>query len=243
MLFFVCAHNVNAQDADSLAADSVITETFVEHKISLADTSHIRQSHFSDEQLQKFRSELNYKEPPTVAESLWERFKRWLAYLIERLFRGATTTNLGRLIMYIVGGVLLVWIILTLLKVNAFKIFFTGAKVDKPKGYEILNENIHEMDFDQLIKDAVAKNDFRVATRLVFLYALKLLADRHLINWSPGKTNHEYVSELEREDLKPDFNDLSIYFDYAWYGNFKVSSEKFKNVQTTFDSLKKQVGQ
>ncbi|MGC4021000.1 MAG: DUF4129 domain-containing protein [Cyclobacteriaceae bacterium] len=242
-LFFAVSYS-KAQDSDSteFSADTVVQKEY-EQPFTSADTTHVTKSHFEEDRVQKLRSELNYTEPPTVAESLWERFKRWLSYLISRLFRGATTTNLGRLIMYVVGGIILVWIIMALLKVNAFRIFFSGADVDKPSSYQIFNENIHEMDFDKLIGDAVDKNDFRLGTRLVFLYALKILSDKHLINWSPGKTNHEYVNELEREDLRPSFNDLSIYFDYAWYGNFSVSSEKFKNVQNTFQSLKEQVGQ
>ena len=55
----------------------------------------------------------------------------------------------------------------------------------------------------------------------LFLYSLKLLSDKHHLDWRPGKTNHDYLDELGDGELKTGFNELSFYFDYAWYGDFK----------------------
>ncbi|GHM99930.1 hypothetical protein WSM22_14200 [Cytophagales bacterium WSM2-2] len=218
-------------------ADTLVKE----NAYSILDSSRIAAREFAIGHVKKLKSDpsLNYKQPPTVAESLWDRFKRWLAELIGELLRGATTTNIGQLIMYVLGGALLIVLIMLLLKVNAFKMLASGG--DSPQtSYQVFEENIHAIDFDKMIAEATNRNDFRHATRLIFLYALKILSDQHLIDWNPGKTNHDYVEELQRTDLKPGFNDLSIYFDYTWYGNFTMTSETFRGVQTVFNDWKEQ---
>ena len=81
-----------------------------------------------------------------------------------------------------------------------------------------------------------------MATRLIFLHALKLLADKHLIDFNPGKTNHDYVEELKISDLKIGLNELSFYFDYAWYGNFTINDTQFQKITNTFSEWRTKMG-
>ena len=228
-----------AQDADSAA--TTVEPVYYDNSYSKTDSTSVDKRKFSDSKLDELKndSDLNYKEPPTVAESLWTRLWMWLSYLFNLLIRGATTTQLGRIIMYSLGLALLVAIVMMLLKVDAVRVFFSGA--DRAATYQVLHENIHEMDFEKLIREAIGKNEFRQGTRLIFLYALKILSDGHHIQWVPGKTNHEYVEELSKSELKTGFNELSFYFDYAWYGNFQITPDLFQKVETTFQELKSKV--
>lgn len=199
------------------------------------DTFHVKQRSFDDKLLTELKSDpdLNYKQAPTVAESLWDRFRALLAEFFDSLFRNAITTDWGRVFTFAIGLVLVVGLIMMLLKVNAFKVFYKGD-IGGGMPYHVLEENIHEMDFDKLIADAVAKGDFRTGIRLLFLKSLKILADRNFIQWEHGKTNHDYLAELKKDDLKKGFNELNYYFEYAWYGNFSVNDETFKRVQQVF---------
>ena len=104
--------------------------------------------------------------------------------------------------------------------------------------HNVLDENIHEMDFEKLIEEAAAKKDYRGGVRLLFLYALKMLSDKNHIHWDQGKTNHDYIDELKQDELKPGFSDLNYYFEYAWYGNFKVNAETFDHVRDIFKTWK-----
>ena len=203
--------------------------------IGKIDTTFLARKSFNEAEVQKLKGnkELNYKEVPTVAESLWDRLLTWLNNIVMSLFAKATMTDLGRIFMYALGVIALIIIIMALLKVNAFRIFSGNADQGK-FGYNVLHENIHEMDFDKLIREAVDKHDFRVATRLVFLNALKLLSEKHLIQWQVGKTNHDYVEEIATSELKTGLNELSFYFDYAWYGNFNINHEQYQKVDTLF---------
>ncbi|HCM77624.1 MAG TPA: DUF4129 domain-containing protein, partial [Cytophagales bacterium] len=66
---------------------------------------------------------------------------------------------------------------------------------------------------------------YRNGIRLIFLYALKMLADKQYIQWQAGKTNHDYSDELGAGELKTNYNQLSRYFEYAWYGNFLIEED------------------
>jgi hypothetical protein len=220
------------------SADTLLEENPFETEKNfrgINDTLQIESRTFSPADINKLKSDpdLNYEQPPTVAESLWDRFKQWIAWFFENLFDQVVTTDLGRLLMYTLAGVLLVVVIMMLLKVNAFRVFYSGA--DQPRlPYQVFHENIHEMDFEKLIQEATDKSEFRLATRLVFLYALKILSDKHLIEFNPGKTNHDFVEELNVADLKTGLNELSFYFEYAWYGNFLITDDQFKKIKSTF---------
>jgi hypothetical protein len=236
IVFIAFSVNVCAQSSHAVADLDTAGYQQEEKEFSgINDTLKISTRSFSNAEIDKLRSDpdLNYQQPPTVAESIWDRFKQWITWFIESLFEKAVTTDLGRVIMYTLAGIMVIVVIMTLLKVNAFKVFYSGADQAK-QSYQIFHENIHEMDFEKLILEATEKNEFRLATRLIFLHALKLLSDKHLINFNQGKTNHDYVEELSSTDLKTGLNELSFYFDYAWYGNFSISDTQFQKIKNTF---------
>lgn len=207
------------------------------------DTTHITARHFDSTKLETLKSDpaLQYTQAPTIAESLWDRFLLLLRQLIQAIFQNAVTTNWGRVFSYILGIAVLIVIIMMILKVNAFKVFYSAQGANTFK-HTVLDENIHEMDFEKLIQDAVARNDFRIGVRLVFLFALKVLSDRNLIHWDQGKTNHDYLDELNAPDLKKGFIELNYYFEYAWYGDFKINQEMFSKVQLIFNEWKGKLG-
>jgi Domain of unknown function (DUF4129) len=234
ILFLTLPFFAYAQDLNAVLSND--TTGYEKKEFSgINDTLKIDTRSFSSTEVDKLKSDsdLNYQEPPTIAESLWDRFKQWLSWFFESLFKKAVTTDLGRIIMYTLAGILLIVVIMMLLKVNAFKVFYSGADQGR-QNYQVFHENIHEMDFEKLIQDATEKNEFRLATRLIFLHALKLLSDKHLIEFNAGKTNHDYVGELTTPDLKTGLNELSFYFDYAWYGNFAINDTQFQRIKNTF---------
>jgi hypothetical protein len=228
--------------ADTVVAEDEDEDEFVDEDelnyIASPDSSVIEKRSFREADVGRLKAdpEMDYKQPPTVAESLWDRFWAWVGQILESMFDAATTTNWGRLIVYAVGLALLVVLIMLILKVNAFKVLYSAA--GGPQKYQLFDENIHQMDFDKLIREAIDQQDYRRGVRLLFLYALKLLSDKQLIHFESGKTNHDYVMELEQSELKTGLNELSFYFDYAWYGNFRINHETFNKAQQTFSAWK-----
>ena len=230
--------NSLAEESDTLEyyTGAHYTETVFDAE---ADSLDIEKRPFGVGDLRALKAdpELNYDIPPTVAESLWERFLAWFLHMLDGL--SSQTVDWLVILAYAIGLALVILVIFLLLKVNAFKVLYLGQGA---RNYQVLEENIHEMDFENLIQQAIDQQDYRRGIRLLFLYALKLLSDRQLIQWNTGKTNHEYVSELGSGELKNGFHDLSFYFDYAWYGNFAVNQRLFTKVHDTFTAWRSKLG-
>ncbi len=207
-----------------------------------ADSSAIEVRSFDNSVIQKLKSDkdLQYEEMPTVAESLWQRLLLWVIKFFATLFSDVILADWTKILWYGLSLVAIVVVIMMLLRVNAFKVFYAGEGASTIS-YNVLNEDIHIMDFDKLIREAIDQRDYRKAIRLLFLQSLKLLADKNLIHWQQGKTNHDYLLELRGDELKTGFNDLNYYFEYAWYGNFAISNEMFLKVQRTFTDWRSKI--
>lgn len=219
------------------ALEEASDEVSVEEQLTSgsADSGAVEARLFPEESVRQLREDesLDYQEPPSVAESLWDRLLRFIGELIGDMINSATETSWGQLFSYFLGIVILIIIILLILRVDAFKVLYTANNAPTSK-YNVFDENIHEMDFDREIEAAVNLKDYRRGVRLLFLHALKLLSDRHYISWEQGKTNHDYVAEVREETLRKWLHQLSFYFDYAWYGNFVISKQMFEKVNNIF---------
>jgi len=96
---------------------------------------------------------------------------------------------------------------------------------------------IKEADLDQLIKEAVQKQNYRLAIRYYYLKLLKYLIDNQLIEWHPDKTNRDYVMALKGSELQPLFNRLTYIYEYVWYGKFKPDVQDFETMQHSFQKF------
>ncbi len=208
----------------------------------VADSLEIKARDADPELVQTLKDdpEMQYEQPPTIAESMWERFLIWLAMLIREILGAAEETSWGRLLLYVLGLGAIVLIVMLILKVDAFKVFYSGEGASAIKA-TVFEENIHEIDFDREIQNAVMSGDYRRGIRLIFLYALKILSDKQHITWEQGKTNHDYVLEIKEGQVRQWLRQLSYYFDYAWYGNFTVSRDLFDKVNGIFIGWKENV--
>lgn len=176
-------------------------------------------------------------------ESFWQKLLKKADRILRSIF-GETvfaksselTAALVRLFAIILVGFLLYFIIKYILGKDGNFIF--GKKNKKLNlNVEELHENIHEINFPESIATFENARDYRSAVRYQFLYILKKLSDRKLINWNPEKTNKDYAAELKAAHLKNEFFDLSYIFDYVWYGEFNIdeqSYQKFKNQYQAF---------
>lgn len=205
------------------------------------DSSSIEWRKFEQEKIEEYKADgdYDYGNRPIPRLSLWERFERWLSELISRLFYMDATTPFGKILVYLAVIAIIVYASLKLFNVKLRNTFYSSS--DRDVAYNVHSENIHEMDFDSLIREATANREYKNAIRLIYLAALKQLSDQQFIHWQAGKTNHEYMLEITREDLKRGFGKLSYYFEYAWYGDFPISETQFARVHELFNDWRKAV--
>lgn len=117
--------------------------------------------------------------------------------------------------------------------------FWNFKKAPKKVAEKLIyeDEDIHETDFERLLKKAISEKNFRLATRYYYLSLLKKLTDLKTIEYHKDKTNTEYLFEIENKDIRKQFSEVSYIYSYVWYGEFPIDSYKFKTVEKKYKSL------
>ncbi|RDC54109.1 DUF4129 domain-containing protein [Pedobacter chinensis] len=229
LLFFVSI-NSNAQTLKP-KQEKVVMQT---------DSSKISAAKFDKEAINNYKDqkEFQYDEIQAQQLSLWDRFWLWFWSLINRLFVGAASNTISRYFFIGLGVALVLYIVVKI--IGAENIFSKKSKeVILP--YDVITENIHEIDYEQELQRLIKEKKYRLAVRLLYLHALKKLSDAEIIKWQPDKTNYNYLMEITRPELKNEFSRLTVQFDYIWYGDFPVDEAKFGAINQSFDQLNNQI--
>ncbi len=195
---------------------------------------------FNKEKLQEAKDNPDYtydivvkKEGPSWLDKILYRIGQFLFNVFY-----SPTGSVESVFFYVICFALVVLFIYLILKMNAIGIFSrtnTNNKADL--GFSELDEDINSIDFDKMIEEAVRTGMYRRAVRLNFLKALKLLSDKSLIDWEINKTNRDYFYELKSESIREGFKDITHIYEYVWYGNLELDSEKFSKVNMTFNQF------
>jgi len=175
----------------------------------------------------------------------------WLIDKISRVLEwifGDVTKETGNLIGAIIE--ILLWAIFVFIiifgiikmlgiKVSSFLFKPSDVKADIP--YTIIDENIHELNFEELIEKALKEKNYRYAVRLNYLKALKVLADNDIIEWKKNKTNHDYLLEVQTTEYSTTFAKLTRTFNYVWYGDKNINLAEYQSTQVEFSNFLKQL--
>jgi len=97
------------------------------------------------------------------------------------------------------------------------------------------------LELDDPIQVAIREGQFRKATRLLYLKALREMQSRSMITWRREKTNRDYLRELTRPELRPAFQDITYMFEYIWYGEIPVDRDNFNRAYTSFVEFDQQL--
>lgn len=171
-------------------------------------------------------------------ESLWDRFWKWFWSLFDTVLKNKYA---GSLITYAVIAVLVGLTIFLIIRFAGVDLkMITGRSKPVPIPYSESLDNIHEINFNDQIQQAIGNANYRLAVRLCYLSTLKKLSDQSLISWQPEKTNQHYISEIEDLNVKKQFSLLTTQFEYIWYGEFYIDKENFGEIKTSFDQFNPQ---
>ena len=99
------------------------------------------------------------------------------------------------------------------------------------------DEDIHELNLEALLQQAIANKDFRLAIRYYYLTTLKGLSNKQIIDYHKDKTNSEYLFEIENTQTRTEFSYLSYVYAYVWYGKFPVDENSFEKAQNKYQSF------
>jgi hypothetical protein len=198
---------------------------------------------FKQENLDKYLSDEDYRydrEFKPAAPSLWQRFKQWLFDKLFQALGDENTSTILHWVIYLICGAVILYVILKLTNTSIRGLIY-GQSQSGRMSFTESEENIHELDFASLIKEAVANGQYNRAIRLHYLKTLKILSDKGLIDWRINKTNQDYIGELNKTEIAPAFRRLTILFEYFCYGDFSMNERDYAEASNQFTTFEEQL--
>lgn len=229
LLFSILKSNTTLGLADSTKSKVVLTYD--------TSTITVRQPNTVAQEELLENSDYKYDRVGPAPKTWWDRFKEWFWRTIEKIF----TTEGGKvgltIFQYVLIAAVIVIIVFLILK-NDIRAVFYGKSASVVIDFKEFEEDIHKINFDQMIAEAMSRNDYRKAVRLHFLKLLKELTDNNLITWQIDKTNNDYLMELSNSKFSKQFQELALMYEYIWYGDFQLDETNFKNTISKFKDFK-----
>ena len=239
-LFFFCLNTFGQDSLSVVKTDSVTVASKFSEKDIIIDSTKIKERSFSNFKEKYSDSSFDY-EPKSKEKSAWERFKEWLAYWYNKIFslgNDEASMSAVELILKILAVIVILFVIYLIVKaiMNDEGQWIFGKSSDKKViHYDEIEKNLHLVDFEKLIKEAVKSGENRLAIRYYYLWLLKELASKEIIEWDIEKTNSDYLYEIKNEKLRNDFAYLSYLYNYIWYGEFELGEETFSQAIQSFE--------
>jgi hypothetical protein len=191
--------------------------------ISAADT---HKTQLSEEKWKKITKDIDYTENFKEVEPKEESHKP------RRSFHFNPSIMRAVVIILVVG--LLVFIFYLVLK-HFLNFFDERVKNESfTQIIENLEENIHDADFELLLKQAIDNKEFKLAVRILYLQAIKQLSDKQLIIWKREKTNSHYVREMSTDKQGRTFSFLTLVYEQSWFSNYHVDQERYSIISEQF---------
>ncbi len=213
----------------------------------LYDQEFIEQKSFNNEKIKRYKKNEDFiyileKREPTILEKSWKWCKRVFKKILSYLFDDITPVvgflkTVIKILPYIIAVLVLYFFIKFFLKVNPRNILEGKAK----KPIVLLTDDeelIKEKNLPILIQNAIENQSYNLAIRYYYLLILKKLSEKEVIKWQQEKTNEDYIKEISsHNNISNDFKELTLIYDYAWYGEFKINNNKFLNTELKFKNL------
>lgn len=143
----------------------------------------------------------------------------------------------GGFIKYLLWTLAILFLLIIVYQLSKSGKLFTGSKRNVQVAEQADEEEmlLHH-NFDDLIRNAIKEEDYRLATRYHFLKVLQQLRDKNHIAFEPDKTNSRYVREVPAA-LQSAFSTLVLQYEYVWYGHFDIGSEQFQQLEKGFQQF------
>lgn len=226
LLLLLFTGTLRSQENDSRAGDTIsVKAEFDQMAIQPRSPSAQHLDDFLNDR------EYNYERTVPPPQNPLARFWDWLMRKLSEFFQSNSYQNFWQYVFLAAIGTLVVWL---LYKAEFLGGLFGQKAEEGLLEYNRLTENIHELDFNNLIEEAIEGHNYRLAVRLYYLKTLKQLTDKQLIHWQPTKTNRVYVDELGSSFLRKEFEQLTSQFEYVWYGEFRVTEAEFSLLKEQF---------
>lgn len=201
------------------------------------DTVRIVKKQFNEENITNYKNDTAFEyEIEKEGPSLYNQFSDWINRILRKFFSWffddiETPVGLAmvffRILPYLIAAFVLYLIINFFLKINSKNIF--NGQTNK-QVVQIANEEelLHSKDLPALIAKAIKEENYRLAIRYQYVLLLQKLSNKELIIWEQQKTNEDYIKELAPKNIHTEFEIVTRFYDFVWYGNFEINNAEYQ---------------
>lgn len=152
-----------------------------------------------------------------------------------------TSSSFWKFLFIAIGVILLAFII--------YHLFFKNANKNKDIGVTPANYEDEDLDPSTIqrtqleidLDEAIEKEDYRLAVRILYTMNLKALVEKNWIVWEKKKTNYNYLLEMNTRKEREDFDKSIRVFEWVWYGKNIPEKPAFDNVLNFYQRFLKQL--
>lgn len=173
---------------------------------------------------QEFTEEHQHKQTKTHTSSDWN-IDKWVQGLLPN-------SDTGKMI----GALILAAMVVATLVILSRKKFEAPAQrltLDPDE-----EDTIYGVDFAAALRSAEEEHNYVQCIRLRYLQLLRLLHDRQMICWQPGKTSTQYIDEV---NLEP-FTALTQTFVRVRYGKYPADELLYADMARQATMVEQQIG-
>lgn len=131
----------------------------------------------------------------------------------------------------------------------AFLIYYLFVNREKD-GKSVVPINLEETapleipltELERMLKEAIARGDYRGAVRIYFIFIIRGLSEKNWIRWEKEKTNFQYLREMSGRTEYRDFNQSVSYFEIIWYGKREIDKNTFDQIKPDFTKFLDKLG-
>jgi len=167
---------------------------------------------------------------PQKEEEEDNRFLRFLGRLL-------SSRGFQYFIYFLLAGVLL-YALYRIIAENNLRLFYRSTANPGDRKQDV---SLEEEDLDNGLEQALTAGDHRLATRYLYLKALRLLDAKELIRYHPQATNQEYISQTRPLPQGEPFRFLTGAYERVWYGEFAINTAQFEWLLRSFQDFYKSI--
>ncbi len=211
-------------------------------KAIIIDSDSITKVSFNEKFKSKYSNDDFIYETKKAEKNAWDRFISWLQAKLGQLFDfgiNDTSSNIIGGVVQTIAVLLVIFVIYLIVKsiLNNEGQWIFGRNSDRNIiNYEDVEKNLQAVNFEKLIAQSIKNGQNRLSIRYYYLWLLKIMSQREIIEWDIEKTNSDYVYEIKDELFKQEFSYLSYLYNYIWYGEFDLEMDTFEKAKIAFET-------
>jgi len=159
------------------------------------------------------------------ADTLGELISYYIHQFFDSIFNSDASNMASRPLLFTIGAVVVVSLAWLVIKANPT--LFSRITGRKGGTFEVTEDTIYGIDFQLMLRQALARNDFREAARLTYLQTLRHLSDQKIISWQLYKTPSQYVAEYPSVE----FRAMTNLFLRIRYADVEVSESDYDSMR------------